>query len=121
MTPGGRTKNRDLTRFLLLNLARNGLQAMQASPEPRILHLQARLHSPQAIEFAVTDTGIGIAPEVAQRLFTPFFTTKDEGMGLGLSLCRSVLEQHGSTLRHQPHLPRGTRFSFTLPVARSIL
>ena len=89
--------------------------------EPRILHLQARLHSPQAVEFAVTDTGIGIAPEVAQRLFTPFFTTKDEGMGLGLSLCRSVLEQHGSTLRHQPHLPRGTRFSFTLPVARSIL
>ena len=116
MTPGGRTKNRDLTPFLLLNLARNGLQAMQASPEPRILHLQARLHSPQAIEFAVTDVGTGIPPEVAEKLFTPFFTTRPEGMGLGLSMCRTVIEQHGGFLRFAPNEPHGTVFTFTLPV-----
>jgi two-component system sensor histidine kinase DctS len=54
---------------------------------------------------------------VAQQLFTPFFTTKAEGMGLGLSLCRTVVEQHGGYLGHEPHLPRGTVFHFTLPQA----
>ena len=107
---------------VLLNLARNGLQAMAEAPAPRLLRLQARLGPAHtAVEFVVADSGEGISDAVAAQLFTPFFTTKDEGMGLGLSLCRSVLEQHGSTLRHQPHPPRGTRFSFTLPVARSIL
>jgi nitrogen-specific signal transduction histidine kinase len=55
--------------------------------------------------------------EVSVRLFTPFFSTRPEGMGLGLSLCRTVVEQHGSTLSFKPQLPRGTVFTFTLPVA----
>jgi two-component system sensor histidine kinase DctS len=54
---------------------------------------------------------------VAQQLFTPFFTTKIEGMGLGLSLCRTVVEQHGGYLGHAHNQPRGTVFSFTLPQA----
>jgi two-component system sensor histidine kinase DctS len=70
------------------------------------------------VEFSVTDVGPGIAPEVAQQLFTPFFTTKAEGMGLGLSLCRTVIEQHGGTLVFEPHAPQGTVFSFTLPVGQ---
>jgi two-component system sensor histidine kinase DctS len=52
---------------------------------------------------------------VAERIFTPFFTTKPEGMGLGLSLCRTVIEQHGGALTHRPAAPQGTTFSFTLP------
>ena len=52
-----------------------------------------------------------------EKLFTPFFTTKAEGMGLGLSLCRTVIEQHGGALSFEPARPRGTRFVFTLPAA----
>ena len=113
---------------VLLNLARNGLQAMDGEPGLRLLRLQARalpgaapgelaggaVAAPQAVEFSVADTGAGIADEVAAQLFTPFFTTKAEGMGLGLSLCRTVVEQHGSALRHAPQVPRGTVFSFVL-------
>ena len=103
---------------VLLNLARNGLQALAEVPAPRLLRLQARLGPAHtAVEFVVADSGEGISDDVAAQLFTPFFTTKDEGMGLGLSLCRTVVEQHGSALQHQPQTPRGTVFRFTLPVA----
>ena len=103
---------------VLLNLARNGLQAMAEVPAPRLLRLQASLGPAHtAVAFVVADSGEGISDDVAAQLFTPFFTTKDEGMGLGLSLCRTVVEQHGSALQHQPQTPRGTVFRFTLPVA----
>ena len=104
---------------VLMNLARNGLQAMAEAPAPRLLRLQASLGPAHtAVAFVVADSGEGISDAVAAQLFTPFFTTKDEGMGLGLSLCRTVVEQHGSALQHQPQSPRGTVFRFTLPVAR---
>ena len=106
---------------VLLNLARNGLQAMAEVPGERLLTLQARLPTapagPALLEFGVADTGTGMDAPVVERLFTPFFTTKPEGMGLGLSLCRTVIEQHGGTLVHAPNLPRGTLFRFTLAVA----
>jgi two-component system sensor histidine kinase DctS len=69
------------------------------------------------VEFSVADWGPGISDEVAAQLFTPFFTTKAEGMGLGLSLCRTVAEQHGGTLVYAPNQPQGIIFSFTLPMA----
>jgi two-component system sensor histidine kinase DctS len=68
------------------------------------------------LEFLVTDVGRGIPDDVKQQLFTPFFTTKSEGMGLGLSLCRTVVEQHGGFLGFEPNRPQGTIFRFTLPV-----
>jgi two-component system, LuxR family, sensor histidine kinase DctS len=68
------------------------------------------------LEFSVTDMGPGIADAVKEQLFTPFFTTKSEGMGLGLSLCRTVVEQHGGFLGFEPNRPQGTIFRFTLPV-----
>jgi two-component system sensor histidine kinase DctS len=67
------------------------------------------------VEFLVTDCGPGIPAAVAQQLFTPFYTTKAEGMGLGLSLCRTVVEQHGGFLGFEANHPRGTIFRFTLP------
>ena len=70
------------------------------------------------VAFSVIDQGSGIPPEVGQRLFTPFFTTKGEGMGLGLSLCRTVVEQHGGSIDFE-NLARGTRFRFTLPLAQT--
>ena len=109
---------------VLLNLARNGLQAMDEVPGARVLRLRARplpvtaLGFISSVEFSVADSGSGISDAVAAELFTPFFTTKAEGMGLGLSLCRTVIEQHGSALHHRPQVPRGTVFSFRLPLAR---
>jgi two-component system sensor histidine kinase DctS len=104
---------------VLINLARNGLQAMDGLRGTRVLQLRARSVAGRAsVEFSVADSGDGIPDDIASQLFTPFFTTKPEGMGLGLSLCRTVVEQHGGTLRHAPQSPRGTVFSFWLPVAR---
>ena len=122
--------DRTMVEQVLLNLARNGMQAMQSSDETgqpalalsgKVLTLRIRpaasnAHS-QWIEFAVIDQGDGISAEVARQLFTPFFTTKKEGMGLGLSLCRTVIEQHGGFLGYESVQPQGTIFSFTLPVA----
>jgi two-component system sensor histidine kinase DctS len=106
---------------VLLNLARNGMQAMQHTPGPaaqRLLELHVRpAQAERWVAFCVSDVGQGIAPPVAQQLFTPFFTTKEEGMGLGLSLCRTVVEQLGGTLRFEAHRPQGTVFHFTLPAA----
>ena len=116
--------DRTMVEQVLLNLSRNGMQAMHtAGAAARILTLQVRPAVPHTlsswVEFVVTDRGEGISPEVAAKLFTPFFTTKKEGMGLGLSLCRTVIEQHGGVLGFEAAQPRGTIFSFTLPVASS--
>ena len=113
---------------VLLNLARNGLQAMPAGDPPPASGLRTlQLHAAPApghegserrwVAFAVTDHGKGLSDEVAKRLFTPFFTTRTEGMGLGLSLCRTVVEQHGGALGYERAEPRGTVFRFTLPAA----
>ena len=112
--------DRTMVEQVLLNLARNGMQAMdQADRAERVLVLQARRAASNAeqtwVEFSVTDVGVGITDEVAQQLFTPFFTTKAEGMGLGLSLCRTVVEQHGGHLAFEALAPKGTVFRFTLP------
>lgn len=118
--------DRTMVEQVLLNLARNGMQAMPAETPPgpsglRTLTLSARRQpTPDAkprVLFAVTDHGAGLPDDVAANLFKPFFTTKAEGMGLGLSLCRTVVEQHGGTLTHAPAHPCGTTFSFSLPAA----
>ncbi len=115
--------DRTMVEQVLLNLARNGMQAMD-QPECRqrllVLQVQRAASNPQQgwLEFSVADCGSGIDPAVAEQLFTPFFTTKAEGMGLGLSLCRTVIEQHGGHLEHLPNSPVGTIFRFTLPTRR---
>ena len=127
--------DRTMVEQVLLNLCRNGMQAMNtefiegggptfpALPQvERVLQLRVRpalAANGQWVEFSVTDSGLGISDEVAQQLFTPFFTTKEEGMGLGLSLCRTVVEQHGGALVFAPTQPQGTVFAFTLPGASS--
>ena len=121
--PSPRVKcDRTMVEQVLLNLARNGIQAMEeATPLPaRVLTLRVRQAQPRWVAFSVIDHGPGIAPDVAQRLFTPFFTTRHEGMGLGLSLCRTVIEQHGGALDFgvtpaTASEPAGTEFRFTLP------
>jgi two-component system sensor histidine kinase DctS len=113
--------DRTMVEQVLLNLARNAMQAMADDTTDKVLTLAVRTAASNAVSrwmaFSVTDVGPGIAPGVAEKLFTPFFTTKAEGMGLGLSLCRTVVEQHGGLLSHCDNPPRGTVFSFTLPQA----
>ena len=109
--------DRSMVEQVLLNLTRNAMQAMEhPAVVTRVLVLRV-VQTHAWVEFSVSDQGPGIPPEVAERLFTPFFTTKDEGMGLGLSLCRTVVEQHGGALSFAANLPQGTVFRFTLPVA----
>ena len=117
--------DRTMVEQVLLNLARNGMQAMDhPTCRQRTLTLRVkRAASSQSqgwVEFSVLDLGLGISDEVAQNLFTPFFTTKAEGMGLGLSLCRTVVEQHGGHLEFETNAPCGTLFRFTLPTAAEI-
>jgi two-component system sensor histidine kinase DctS len=110
--------DRVMVEQVLLNLARNGIQAMEATaPAQRILRIEARTLGSQWLEFSVADYGQGITEETAKQLFTPFFSTKAEGMGLGLSLCRTVVEQHGGFLQFEANRPNGTVFVFSLPVA----
>jgi two-component system, LuxR family, sensor histidine kinase DctS len=121
--------DRTMIEQVLLNLVRNGMQAMPPGSPPRssglrTLELRAAPVAPAFqrsvrswVEFSVTDHGQGLSQEVGERLFTPFFTTKAEGMGLGLNLCRTVVEQHGGALRFEAAQPRGTVFLFTLPTA----
>jgi len=116
--------DRTMVEQVLLNLCRNGMQAMREantlSDRERVLSLRVTPADDHWIMFSVTDHGVGISAAVADKLFTPFFTTKAEGMGLGLSLCRTVIEQHGGFLGHVPATPRGTVFSFTLPASLAI-
>jgi two-component system sensor histidine kinase DctS len=117
--------DRTMVEQVLLNLARNGMQAMDhPACQKRILTLQVKRAASSLshgwIEFSVSDLGVGISPDIAKQLFTPFFTTKTEGMGLGLSLCRTVVEQHGGHLEFVPHEPQGTLFRFTLPTASEV-
>ncbi len=108
---------------VILNLARNGMQAMGEAPQPgslpRVLSISMSevdiTDSVRALSVEVTDCGCGIEPEAEINLYTPFFTTKPDGMGLGLSLCRTVVEQHGGQLAHRPQSAQGTVFVFTLP------
>lgn len=118
--------DRTMVEQVLLNLARNAMQSMDQTPQrERLLVLQVKRaassdrtsHTAGWLEFSVADAGAGIPTDVAEHLFTPFFTTKSEGMGLGLSLCRTVVEQHGGFLEFVPNQPRGTVFRFTLPLA----
>jgi two-component system sensor histidine kinase DctS len=107
--------DRMMLEQVLLNLTRNAIEAMQdIAPERRILRIHAAHEAGQVI-VSVIDQGHGIAPKVAERLFSPFFSTKAEGMGMGLSICRTAIEFHGGTLSHSDNPGGGTIFKFALP------
>jgi PAS domain S-box-containing protein len=99
---------------VLVNLIQNAIEAM-ADSERRELILTAARSDGDRIRITVADSGAGISDDVAFRLFQPFVTTKRQNMGLGLSICRSIVEAHGGQLWHEPSASGGTVFRFTVP------
>ena len=101
---------------VILNLIRNALEAMEDVAEPRLTITSAAEDGTVAV--AVADIGGGLSSEVKERLFQPFFTTKQNGMGVGLAICRTIIETHGGRLTAGDNPDGGTIFRFTLPCAR---
>jgi PAS domain S-box-containing protein len=102
---------------LLLNLLLNALDAMSGvTDRPRVLRIRTSTDDPAAIRVALRDSGVGLNPEQMERLFEAFYTTKPEGMGMGLSISRSIVEMHGGRLWATPNDGFGATFQFTLPI-----
>ena len=113
--------DRIMIEQVLLNLIRNGLDAMADTlPEARVLVVRVRTVGADVVEVAVIDRGHGISEEGRAQLFTPFYTTKAEGMGMGLNICRSIIEFHNGRLVVDANPEGGTIFTFTLPTESAI-
>jgi len=103
---------------VILNLVMNAIEAMsRTANDSRVLLVRSQGDGPEKVRVAVEDTGPGISPETMDRIFDAFFTTKPTGMGMGLSICRSIINAHGGRLWVSPRSPRGALFQFTLPAA----
>ena len=103
---------------VILNLAINGTEAMAAVEDhPRRLMIQSTLTEAREVLVSVADSGPGIDPQQTAQLFAPFFTTKPEGIGMGLSISRTIIEAHGGRLWAVANQPRGAVFHFALPAA----
>jgi signal transduction histidine kinase len=106
---------------VIINLLLNAGQAMaQAGSERRRIDLEARSLA-NRVEISVSDTGPGFSGEAAGRVFDAFFTTKPDGMGMGLAIARTIVEAHGGTLRIDSDWSDGARFVFEVPIAEPVL
>ncbi|MFK4486506.1 PAS domain S-box protein [Bradyrhizobium sp. USDA 336] len=104
---------------VLINLIMNGIEAMaDVHDRPRELAIRSQASGDGAMQVSVSDCGTGISEQAIDRLFTPFFTTKSSGMGMGLSICRSIIEAHGGRLSAIPNQERGATFQIALPLHR---
>jgi signal transduction histidine kinase len=102
---------------VILNLVMNGIEAMQPiTDRPRQLLIRLEQDDAQQARVTVTDCGVGFSADDADRLFNTFFTTKSSGMGMGLSICRSIIELHGGRIWAEANVPRGATIRFTLPL-----
>jgi PAS domain S-box-containing protein len=102
---------------VIINLVINGIEAMEAvTDRPRELVIRSCQDEADQVSIAVKDSGVGIAAENADRLFGAFVTTKSNGMGMGLSICRSIIQAHGGRIWIEPNLTEGAAFHFTLPL-----
>jgi signal transduction histidine kinase len=100
---------------VLLNLITNAIESMAAKRGVRVLRVRSAAHESGGVMVSVEDTGAGIQTQDVDRIFNPLFTTKSHGMGMGLSICRSIIEAHGGRLWAAPNKPEGAVFHFILP------
>jgi signal transduction histidine kinase len=98
---------------VLLNLSMNGMDAMAESKDARELEISSGMSASGEVMITVRDSGSGLEEQTRARIFEPFFTTKPSGTGMGLSICRSIIEAHAGRIWAEP-LPRGAAFHFTL-------
>jgi C4-dicarboxylate-specific signal transduction histidine kinase len=106
---------------VLLNLTMNALDAMETvTDRPRVIRISTGASEPKSILVAVEDCGIGLDPEQAARLFDAFYTTKSDGLGMGLSISRSIIEAHGGKLWATPNEGPGATFQFSLPIEEGV-
>src|SRR5262249_3391158 len=104
-------------RQVMLKLITNAIEAMSSVIDtPRVLHLKTEVDGSQNIIITVQDSGTGIDPENVERIFDRFFTTKTQGMGMGLAICRSIIEAHNGRLWAEAGLDHGSLFRISLPV-----
>ena len=101
---------------VILNLVMNAVEAMSHSGEMRVLRLRTEPGSASTVVIRVVDSGPRVDPQVVSKMFQPFFTTKSSGMGMGLSICRTIIEAHGGQLTASAHNPHGMEFQITLPL-----
>ena len=101
---------------VLINLVRNAIEAMKDAAERQVV-ISTRATSARFVEVTIDDTGPGLDDDAAVTLFAPFYSSKAEGMGVGLSICRTIVEAHGGTIEAEPRQGGGARFRFTLPRA----
>lgn len=101
---------------VLVNLIRNAVEATEGMADP-VIRVSARADGPEHVRIAVADNGPGLSPAVADRLFEPFATTKEGGMGMGLNICRTIVEAHEGRIWAEPRAGGGMVFSFRLPIA----
>jgi signal transduction histidine kinase len=111
--------NRVQLQQVLLNLITNAIDAMAIKDEPRVLCVKSDVHEADGVLVSVADTGTGINSQDIDKIFNPLFTTKSDGMGMGLSICRSIVEAHQGRLWVTPNAPRGSVFQFTLRASNS--
>jgi signal transduction histidine kinase len=111
------TGNRIQLQQVLLNLITNAVDSMAAAREPRMLSVRFAPYEGERVIVSVADTGPGISLQDADRIFNPLFTTKTDGMGMGLSICRAIIESHDGRLWFAPNTPQGAIFHFTLRCA----
>jgi signal transduction histidine kinase len=101
---------------VVLNLIINGIQAMSTvNDRPRVLRVQSRQNEAGEVIVTVIDNGTGIDPAITDQLFSAFFTTKTSGLGMGLSICRSIIEAHGGKVIARNNQGPGASFQFSLP------
>jgi signal transduction histidine kinase len=105
---------------VMINLVANGLEAMlDVNPRRRVLAVHAKKHGTDAVLVRIRDSGKGLDPQQRQRIFEPFYTTKSEGMGMGLTVSRTIVEAHGGRLWASANDEFGETFQFTLPIAET--
>jgi signal transduction histidine kinase len=101
---------------VILNLLLNAADAMSGVEDrPRTILVQTSLHDGDSVKLAVRDSGVGVDPDAVEKLFKAFYTTKVNGMGIGLSICRSIIESHDGRLWAEANDGPGATFSFWLP------